>query len=516
MKGESLHQLVSSVIARASSIGLQIVTVTSDMGPSNQAMWKVFGIQSKQDYLTSFVMHPTAPTNRLHFLADVPHILKNLCSAFLSHKVFTLDKETCRDNNLISNKVCVCHLITLAKFQSTKALKIAPKLQLEAFQSTSHFRKMNVSHAVHIFSKPASAGLRYLVQQEGHSEDLLTTAWYVDMVASWFNLMSSRHPVNALSEKNIGVYRSSRSLLSTFVEVTRKIEIGERKPGSHCKPPWKPVQAGIILSTKSVLNLCDDLLGEKLDFLLTGRLTQDCVENPFSVVRSRKPIPSAREFKYALKLICVAQYLKPVRGSNYEQDDREFLGDLLPDEIVPPAVEPDLDDTDITITIDELLNPNEEQSLYYLAGYCVQSLKKLSQLCDKCLRPLKHVGDDAHPQSALLQLKNFKAGALFEVCNSVYKLFYEWEILIRSFLRSQEGNTKTPNLGKILTNRCMRVAVSEHLGSPSCHPVGERLAGKFVTVRLHIFCSTIDCTQQQPAVPHGSRSMAMRALVKKV
>lgn len=89
-----------------------------------------------------------------------------------------------------------------------------------------------------------------------------------------------------------------------FQTMISELQIGRKRE-------WKPLQTGVILSTTSIISLAGDLLDRGiLEFLLTSRLTQGCIENLFSVVRSKNPVPTAREFKYALKTTTVAQYLK--------------------------------------------------------------------------------------------------------------------------------------------------------------------------------------------------------------
>lgn len=89
---------------------------------------------------------------------------------------------------------------------------------------------------------------------------------------------------------------------------------------------WKPSQAGLLISTTVVLCLSDELLKKRgYRYLLTGRLIQDCLENIFSVVRLRKPIPSAYDVKCALKMICVSRYLHTPTSSNYNEDDSLHL-----------------------------------------------------------------------------------------------------------------------------------------------------------------------------------------------
>lgn len=123
-----------------------------------------------------------------------------------------------------------------------------------------------------------------------------------------------------------------------------------------------------------------------------------------------------------------------MKGSNYELDDRQYLGDLLPEDIAPPpVVTTDFDIDELIISTNSELSAAEEQSLYYLAGYCIQSLKKQKQLCTVCTSSVQHTAKDSHKHSTLLQMKNFKSGALFEVNDEIYQLFKQWEVIVRTY-----------------------------------------------------------------------------------
>lgn len=50
---------------------------------------------------------------------------------------------------------------------------------------------------------------------------------------------------------------------------------------------------------------------------MLGRLTQDCLENTFSVIRCRQPAPDARIFKVSLRLVCLSQVEGQERHSCY-------------------------------------------------------------------------------------------------------------------------------------------------------------------------------------------------------
>ena len=378
----ALHDMVCSIIQKAENVGLKVVAVTSDMGFSNRAMWRCFGMESGPGLkpLTS-IPHPAdpgTPNSRLYFLADVPHLVKNIRSAFAKHKIITIPERFVRENNLVSNVVDIGHVFDLVDVQEAMPhLKLAPKLTKKCIDP-SHFDKMNVGIALNLFSNSVSATLTYLVQRRGRDKAYLTTAWFIGVVNKWFDLMSSRSIMMALSKYHVKQYSSAMEFLQSVIELFGTLEIGK-------KGHWKPVQTGVIMSTTSVVHLSRHVLStNKLDFLLTSRLTQDCLENLFSCVRHKNPVPTCREFKHALKVISVAQYLKPTKRSSYQDDDQQFLGELLPAEVRMPEVEPELSMPDVNLASLESLTEDDEVSLFYLAGYCLQSLRKQKQICNNC------------------------------------------------------------------------------------------------------------------------------------
>ena len=68
---------------------------------------------------------------------------------------------------------------------------------------------MKVKLAMALFSRAVSDGLKYLVSKEGFSEELLTTATFIEVMARWFDLVNSRHHGIALSKKNIDQYNKA-------------------------------------------------------------------------------------------------------------------------------------------------------------------------------------------------------------------------------------------------------------------------------------------------------------------
>ena len=101
------------------------------------------------------------------------------------------------------------------------------------------------------FSHSVSAALRLMVKTNNWDRNILTTCWFLDMMNKWFDLMSSRHPIIAISKFDVNQYKSTLSFLHSVVDVFESIAIA--KPGMTAS--WKPVQSGVILSTLSVLQL---------------------------------------------------------------------------------------------------------------------------------------------------------------------------------------------------------------------------------------------------------------------
>lgn len=64
------------------------------------------------------------------------------------------------------------------------------------------------------------------------------------------------------------------------------------------------------------------------NFLLTRRLTLDCIENLFSIIRKKggnNVTPNCTKFRLSLRLIMANQLLEPSTDGNCEEDSSSFL-----------------------------------------------------------------------------------------------------------------------------------------------------------------------------------------------
>ena len=425
--------------------------------------------------------HPVIPGETLTFLADAPHVLKNIRGALCKGSPIIISKDIVERHGFSSNLVEKKHLQALVDFQENSALKIAPNLTSSSL-SPAHFLKMSVKDAMRVISRSTSAGLRYLVNTHGHSQDLLTTAWFIDQTSLWFDLVTSRHPIEALSMKNMPKYVEAINSLKLTMEVFQTLTV----QGSG----WKPWQTGLIMNTKSILSMQERMLvHEDFYFFLTARTTQDCLENVFSQTRARSPIPSAREVKSNLRSVTIAQFLTEKKNSSYHFDDADFLIDFLKKPntapVPPEELENEQEDQEIEDNPNLIMNfvssenrglkKDEQDALYYIAGWVVKGVKENTKVCDSCFVNILSTEEDNSLCSLVIE-KDYTGHSLLRVSELLFNILFKAEI------RFQQARLDIPGVLKKL--------VKDHLDCfgdvsiPDCHGILKKILTKYFRFRL--------------------------------
>jgi len=252
------------------------------MDSANQAVWYSFEITTRRWPQTiCSVEHPQFNGRRLFFIADVPHLIQSLKSAFCRYDITTPD----------GRHSSAKHLKALIAHDESRDLKLAPNLKSNDIDST-YSQKIKASSALHVFSNMFGSSIEFmdrtgLLSAEGQ-KSALDTAWLNKTINRWFDLMSSRSFVQALSKFDVEKYNKSVSFLRSIITLSQTMQFGQGN--------WKPVQTGVILAINAILELAKEVLSNKLPFLLTSKLTQDCLENLFLTVRLKTATPSICEF----------------------------------------------------------------------------------------------------------------------------------------------------------------------------------------------------------------------------
>ena len=319
LKKEPYWEFTKKVIAACEQAGFKIHCVTSDMGPVNTGLWRHVGIQSGRSQITTSIPHPFEPDRPLYFLADPPHLLKNLWNCVITNGI-SLNPDIVKKYNLPSDVVSGDYVKQLLEMQQGRELRLAYKLKT-SHVSPTQYEKMRVCLAAQFFSRSTAAAIQTCVNLELMPVDALTTAWFLNMVNDWFDAMNSKHKDSALLN---GRHTAKKQALTDMLEIVKDLSFNGRKV-------WKPVQTGIQLSTIAAIQLSEQLMTKyNLPYFMAGRLSQDPVENLFSQTRGQGVMhPSCTLFRQALRLITIAQYLEVSKNASYEEDKCSYLIDYL-------------------------------------------------------------------------------------------------------------------------------------------------------------------------------------------
>jgi hypothetical protein len=174
---------------------------------------------------------------------------------------------------------------------------------------------MRVNIAAAIISHTTASALRICVMKQLVDQDALTTAWFLDFLNEWYDVMNARRIPASLFPSSTQKLQLHRSVMDVVSNMEFSGHTG-----------WKPIQSGIHLSTSVVLNLYDRLVvNGNYKFLMTGRLTQDCVDNLFSSIRGPSPVL----FCHNLRLISLSRFMNISANSSYDSDDSAYFLDFL-------------------------------------------------------------------------------------------------------------------------------------------------------------------------------------------
>ncbi|KAM7315417.1 disintegrin and metalloproteinase domain-containing protein 10 [Ixodes scapularis] len=106
----------------------------------------------------------------------------------------------------------------------------------------------------------------------------------------------------------------------------------------------------------------------------------------------RKPVPNAYDMKYALKLVCVSQFLHTPSSTSYEQDDSVYLmahGTKHAAEDTDPL-------QDVENSFVESLTMEEEDILFYVGGFILKRMAKTIEGCSRCKSALLGKNDSRY------------------------------------------------------------------------------------------------------------------------
>jgi len=228
-------------------------------------------------------------------------------------------------------------------------------------------------------------------------------------------------------------------------------------------------------------------------------------------VRLKIPTPTPLEFRKNLKCALVAQYLRVPSRSNYEADDRLFLGNLLQLPPIPDTHERE-EEFVCSLCPEGGLDAPDKSILFHIAGYCLHVLRKTKQTCSNCFDAVTQ-SDPLPAIGSLSVMKELHKGSLICITGYVFDMLVLWE---RCFQMLKPNILHTTNTRAVLVKNfqeCSNVDVV----FPTCHNILVKLQKRFAKVRLRFCCrdASRDKALKRKTIHRSSKSLAMRAAVKR-
>lgn len=187
-------------------------------------------------------------------------------------------------------------------------------------------------------------------------------------------------------------------------------------------------------------------------------------------------------------------YLKSISKGNYDQDDSEvFSGFLDYIKITPKkkllALEQSASAAAIIDQIpsfdnDKLIEYNniEMNSLYNLAGYCVNTVQRLTITCCTCVESAGSKVPSQFKFSRFVRLKCYNINTLYFVNKETFSVFLKLENIYRHYY-PYFSKMRGINLLQFLFEKFCLVPADHIL---NCHLLRKKLFKRFATIRLKL------------------------------
>lgn len=197
---ESFKKFIFECIDFVESCGIQVTSLSSDMGNCNRALWTLLGIQIKKEGVRENKFYHNG--HYIFIAPDVLHLLKNLKNATLKGDII-LPVTYCESNNLQTQIVKGSYISKLwtEEMNAGKELRSLHHLNRDDI-FPDNFQKMNVGAAIRCFSLKTAVALEIAVKLGTLPPDVLTTAHFIRLIYEWFTLTASKVRKTSITKHN--------------------------------------------------------------------------------------------------------------------------------------------------------------------------------------------------------------------------------------------------------------------------------------------------------------------------
>ncbi|KAF0288772.1 Transposable element P transposase [Amphibalanus amphitrite] len=255
--------LLFDLVRQAESAGALVTGVVSDLGPTNQGLWRALGIA--HDRKTSFT-NPADPNRQVWVFADTPHLIK-LARNHLLDDVLVLPGGGRLDRAFFTEVLSV---------DAGREFKLLPKLGFKSHVGVKGQARQRVRPAVQLLSNSvATAAERFLGRRE--------EAEFIRVLDRGLDALNGQNLADAkkLRRGMSGDSAEHQKALSDLEKAVKLRFIGKRT--------LFPFQKGFLVTIASMRGLVNDVTAQlgPDSYVLTGRINQDPLESFFGLVRGK-------------------------------------------------------------------------------------------------------------------------------------------------------------------------------------------------------------------------------------
>ena len=151
----------------------------------------------------------------MEIIPDAIHVFKSSVQGWITNKYILLSEDTLKKNNLTFAFASILHLVELVRYEETSTLKTACGLSpndVDFSKPINSFDKMKVGNSFKFVNHRIVAALRLFAQQTNR-KDVLTTAFFIDQLATWFEYMTSRFRGMGLSKSIVYLFDTLSNII---------------------------------------------------------------------------------------------------------------------------------------------------------------------------------------------------------------------------------------------------------------------------------------------------------------
>ncbi|CAB3379322.1 Hypothetical predicted protein [Cloeon dipterum] len=287
-KQELSVDLVYSWIEKLHEVGFTAASITSDLGPKNQKLYRLLNVTKERPFFLS-----PCDGKKVFVFADPPHMLK-LCRNHLIDQQLVLNSNEEKKNWIRASCQPLAELVHLRREDGIDE-DLTNKKMLAAHLKVKGAERQKVRIAAETCSRTTAAMLSKYKDRLS-SEHVDGTIKYILATDTVFDIFNVKED---LREKGLGhkiptqklPFGAEREKQEEMLENIKNVFSQMRKilPSGSLSTAMDPYQKGILWNCKSLPEMTDFLKEDLNDpqlHILTYYLNQDCLENMFSSIRA--------------------------------------------------------------------------------------------------------------------------------------------------------------------------------------------------------------------------------------